>query len=238
MRWVRDLTGRFPKRPHYETDELERACAELLGELASIRPRSTATALSTDALLVLVERRADDLDLYADLSAEGADVEAVTEFVPGQRPRVRIRRQLGEAERHAHRLRTTLAHELAHVVLHDFIWWFDQGTLDPPTASALSPRCHRGRSGGQTDWMEWQAAYAAGALLMPLDALRLLLERTERGGLFERSSAGREQVRRVQRSFDVSAEAARVRLLQLGYLSQRPALVLAAPVPAAFKRGG
>ncbi len=236
MRWVRDLTGRFPKRPHYATTELDQACAELRQELGAVRQRSTASALSTDDLMVLIEQRTDDLDLYADLSAEGADVEAVTEFVPGQRPRVRIRRQLGEAERHAHRLRTTLAHELAHVVFHDFIWWFDQGTLDPPTASGLSPRCHRGRSGGQTDWLEWQAAYAAGALLMPFDALRLLLERTEQSGLFERSTAGREQVRRVQRIFDVSAEAARVRLLQLGYLSPRPAVVLAAPVPAAFKR--
>jgi hypothetical protein len=238
MRWVRDVTGRFPKRPHYAAHELDLACAELLRELATVRPRSTAAALSTDDLMVLIEQRADDLDLYADLSAEGTDVEAVTEFVPGRRPRVRIRRQLGEDERHAHRLRSTLAHELAHVVFHDFIWWFDQGVPDPATARALSPRCHRGRSGGQTDWMEWQAAYAAGALLMPIDALRLLLERTERGGLFARSTAGREHVRRVQRAFDVSAEAARVRLLQLGYLSQRPAAVVAAPVPAGFKRSG
>ncbi len=84
--------------------------------------------------------------------------------------------------------------------------------------------------------MEWQANYAAGALLMPAGALRQLLDASE--PRFVRSSGGRARLRQVQRACDVSAEAARVRLLQLGYLSQRPSAVLAAPVPAAFRRTG
>jgi len=103
MRWVRDTTGRFPRRPHYEQHELDAACDELVG--ARAEPK-----LSTDALMVLIERHAADLDLYADLSAEGADVEAVTDFVPGERPRVRISARLSESPRREHRLRTTLAH--------------------------------------------------------------------------------------------------------------------------------
>src|ERR687895_1223364 len=130
MRWERDATGRFPRGPHYEPHELDAACDDLL--------KTQQLPLSTDALTVLIEQRATDLDLYADLSAEGADVEAVTDFVPGQRPRVRISERLSTDARRGHRLRTTLAHELAHVVFHDFIWWFDQGALDAERARALS----------------------------------------------------------------------------------------------------
>jgi hypothetical protein len=236
MRWVRDLTGRFPRRPHYATDELEEVCEDLLREVRRVRPQPTVGAISSDDLTVLIERRAADLDLYADLGVEGADVEGVTDFAPGLRPCVRIRRDLSEDPRRGHRLRTTLAHELAHVVLHNFIWWFDQGTLDATRASALSPRCHRRRVFGPADWMEWQAAYASGALLMPRETLRTALDDAGRGSPpFVRSTPGRERLRRAQRTFDVSAEAASVRLLQLGYVSPRPRGVARAPVPAAFR---
>src|SRR4030088_1129093 len=114
MRWVRDVTGRFPKRPHFETAELDRACEDLLGDLRQVRPGADLR-VSTDDLTVLIERRAADLDLYADLTAEGADVEAVTDFCPNTRPRVRVSRRLSEDPRRQYRLRTTLAHELAHV---------------------------------------------------------------------------------------------------------------------------
>src|SRR5262245_24186579 len=129
MRWVRDTTGRFPRRPHYDAAELDQICEDLL---VGRRQRP----VTTDALMVLIEERAADLDVYADLTAEGADVEAVTDFTPGQRPRVRISSRLSERTKREHRLRTTLAHELGHVVLHDFIWWFDQGTLDAEQARA------------------------------------------------------------------------------------------------------
>jgi len=76
MRWVRDATGRFPRRPHYDAAELDQMSEALLVGTAH-KP------LATDTLTVLIEERAADLDLYADLTAEGEDVEAVTDFVPG-----------------------------------------------------------------------------------------------------------------------------------------------------------
>lgn len=227
MRWVRDLSGRFPKRPHYETGELDRACEDLIRELQATR--AARFPISTDDLSVLIEQRAADLDLYADLSEEGADVEAVTDFLPGERPRVRINHRLSEDSRRAHRLRTTLAHELGHVVFHNFIWWFDQGSLDAATATALSPRCHGRQLAGTADWMEWQANYAAGALLMPLERLTRTLGRAE--AVWVRSSQGRDRIGLVQRTFDVSSQAAGVRLFQLGYLSQRPTTILRSPIP-------
>jgi hypothetical protein len=224
MRWVRDATGRFPRRPHYEAHELDAACDDLL--------KKEQLPLSTDALTVLIEQRAADLDLYADLSAEGADVEAVTDFVPGQRPRVRISERLSTDVRRGHRLRTTLAHELAHVVFHDFIWWFDQGALDAARARALSPRCHRRLGVQQSDWMEWQANYAAGALLMPRGSVRLLSG--EEQAVWSSSARGRQRVAAVSRACDVSQDAARVRLEQLGLLTRRPLQVARAPVPQAL----
>jgi hypothetical protein len=225
VRWVRDATGRFPKRPHYETAELDQTCEALVAELRRLRP-SRDIRLSTDDLAVLIEQRAADLDVYADLSSEGADVEAVTDFCPQQRPRVRVSRRLSENPRFEHRLRTTLAHELAHVVLHNFIWWFDQAPPGAGQAAQLSPRCHRLER--RTDWMEWQAGYASGALLIPASVVGRL---AGEGSAWVRSTAGRAMVRRTQDAFDVSAQAAAVRLQQLGHLSQRPGVILRAPVP-------
>jgi hypothetical protein len=219
MRWVRDATGRFPRRPHYDPPELDQLCDDVLGGLVR-RP------LATDALTVLIERRAADLDLYADLPD---DIEAVTEFVPGDRPRVGINRRLTERKRGEHRLRTTLAHELGHVVLHDFIWWFDQEALSVERARELSPRCHRRRTLGTADWMEWQAGYASGAFLMSGSALKELLHEPE--AVWIRSAAARQRIELVQHAFDVSREAARVRLQVLGHLAQRPTTVVRAPRP-------
>ena len=221
---MRDASGRFPRRPHYETDELEATCAELIGELGQVR--EVRWPLSTDDLTVLVERRAADLDLYCEDLPE--DVEAATDFVPGERPRVRVASRLSARARTTHRLRTTLAHELAHVVLHNFLWWFDAGArLDALRAMSLSPTC--GPRGVATDWMEWQANYSAGALLMPAAAVHAALG--EPVGEWLRSTRGRALIRLVQSQFDVSAAAGGIRLQQLGYLSQRPRVVARAPVP-------
>ncbi len=224
MRWVRDVSGRFPRRPHYDNAELEATCADLLDELSGVR--ALRYPVSTDDLTVLIERRAADLDLYCEDLPD--DVEAATDFVPGERPRVRVAARLSGRARSAHRLRTTLAHELAHVVLHNFLWWFDAGARPPAErAASLSPKC--GPRGVATDWMEWQANYCAGALLMPASAVREAFGAPE--GEWQRSARGRALARSTQAHFEVSAPAAIVRLGQLGYLGERPRQVVRSPVP-------
>jgi hypothetical protein len=219
VRWVRDTSGRFSRRPHYERDELEAVCGELLVQLRSLRPASDRPGVSTDDLTVLVESRASEVDLYA--SDLPAAIDGVTEFVVGARPRVRIAQTLSTQKRFATRLRTTLAHELAHVVLHDFLVW-----LDVPSPQQ---RCGKQPSTEATDWMEWQANYFAGALLVP--RAQVNLEFGSAAGEWTRSSRGRALVRRAQDVFDVSAPAASVRLQQLAYLSPRPTVVRRAPLP-------
>jgi hypothetical protein len=218
VRWLRDATGRFPRRPHYTTDELESVCADLLLELHQVRSTRDA-AISTDDLSVLIEHHAAELDLYAELDP---DFDGVTDFSRDARPRVRVAAHLSSKARLQNRLRTTLAHELAHVVLHNFIWWFDPGVAFDP--HALSPRCAlRARS---VDWMEWQANYCAGALLVPASELESGAE-----PVWERSSNGRALIRSVQARFEVSAQVATIRLRQVGRLSERPVRIVRAPVP-------
>jgi IrrE N-terminal-like domain len=226
VRWVRDETGRLPLRPHFRPDEIDAECERLVG--AFLRESrgpggADASPLSTDDLTVLLEQETDDLDLYADLSAEGEDTEGVTDFYPGQRPRVRIYARLSESRRREHRLRTTLAHELGHVRLHDCLW-----TLDPrsPTPGPLGPRCRReGIERPQaTDWLEWQAGYACGALLMPAAAVSCLVDDLlrragRRPPLLAGGTLAGTLVRRVARTFDVSLPAARTRLFKLGHLT-------------------
>jgi hypothetical protein len=78
MKWVKDKTGRFPHRPHYLPVELDAECETLISDFLRARYGKVEYPATTSDLTVLVEGFVDYLDLYADLHAEGADVEAVT----------------------------------------------------------------------------------------------------------------------------------------------------------------
>jgi hypothetical protein len=228
VRYVPDTTGRFRLRPHYETAELDGECEliittfleELYGEL--ILP------IPTDALTKLIERNAADLDLYADLSADGQDVEGLTDFYLDQKPNVRIARELCAQAWREHRLRTTLTHEYGHVRFHGQLWALEHSSLElfPELALKVSPRCKRGGiiNAPVTDWIEWQAGYVCGALLMPITPLkRLVAEYVERHTIYtplKKSSPLAIALRdKVSVMFGVSREAATVRLPKLGYFT-------------------
>src|SRR5690349_1436473 len=169
MKWLPDRSGRFERRPYYEQDELDRDCEGVITDFLNGLYGQILVPMPTGALIKLIERDAADLDLYADLSAEGDGVEGVTYFFAAGRPKVRIIRTLSEQRHRAHRLRNTLAHEYAHVWLHSALW---RG------ASAPAARACRGEdivSDGVVDWLEWQASYCAAALLMPKSRLELLV---------------------------------------------------------------
>src|SRR6266542_3932867 len=122
MKWVRDLSARLPERPHYDPVELDRECESLVSAVLLRRRGAVQFPLTTDDLTTLLEEHTADLDLYADLAAEGPAVEGVTEFAAQGKPRVRVSAALSETPARAHRLRTTLAHELGHVRFHAFLW--------------------------------------------------------------------------------------------------------------------
>ena len=75
--------------------------------------------------------------------------------------------------------------------------------------------------------MEWQAGYVSGAILMPIARLQRLVQVTfDAWGAFgsvpTASVKGADLIARVAGQFGVSNDAAKVRLAQLGYLTDRP----------------
>jgi hypothetical protein len=90
--------------------------------------------------------------------------EGRTDFVSGVLPSVKIARRLTEESINENRYRFTLAHEYAHVRLHSSIFESGQNCFSVKHFADIDPPAW--------DWMEWQANYGAGALLMPLSPLR------------------------------------------------------------------
>jgi len=78
-------------------------------------------------------------------------------------------------------------------------------------------------SSPRVDWAEWQAGYVGAALLMPESFIRraaeaYLAERKELVPLAKDSADASTLAQRISLAFDVSVEAATVRLAKLGYL--------------------
>jgi hypothetical protein len=229
MRYIRDKSGRFAMRPHYELHELDEECEKIISEFSRQIHGELILPIPTDTLTKLVERDTSDLDLFSDLKSEGPDVEGVTDFLANQEPRVRIAAQLSEGHSD-HRLRTTLTHEYVHVKFHNFLWQLDAATpvLDEQLARKISPKCKRDRilNAPVVDWMEWQAGYGSGAVLMPVTRVKNLVgaffdQRKLFGPIMVTSEDAGALLDAMKVAFGVSRDAARVRLLKLGLLTER-----------------
>ncbi len=229
MKWVKDRTGRFRERPHYEPEELDETCEEIISDFLRRHHGGVHFPVATDDLARLIEEFAEDLDSYADLTDEGPEVEGVTEFLPGGRPRVRISKEISGRPGFENRLRTTLTHEFGHVRFHDFMFQIRASdSLFSTMAIQASTKCNRLSIMGasQQDWMEWQAGYVCGAILMPRrplqDAVRGYRTIGDVGSavLSVGSTEGEALIREVAERFAVSREAARVRLLKLNLIAE------------------
>jgi len=230
MKYVRDTTGRFTQRPHYEPSELDHECEQIISQFLTKKHGQIRFPIATDDLTVLIEREVEDLDLYADLSHEGTDVEGITYFYPKRKPKVRICRRLSEDKKRENRLRTTLTHEFGHAKFHNHVWQMDLAPQDlfSTTPSNASPKCKRDNilNAAAKDWMEWQAGYICGALLMPVKALHGFVSEFCRSNkvctpLQIGSASATALESAIAEFFRVSEEAARVRLAKLRLLSQR-----------------
>jgi hypothetical protein len=226
MIWKPDYTGRFPRRPHWEIDELEQRCEAVMEPFLKARYGQAPARVPTDALTVLIEREAEELDLHAVLTANRAEEEihGVTWFFPGAKPKVQINRALRREFRRANRYRTTLAHEYGHLLLHAWLYQYFARELQPRGPLRCYSRTVQVSLERLTDWMEWQAGYISTALLMPRRRVRLVTaafaqERGAHPPLEAESLDAQALSKRLTDLFDVSREAARVRLLKLGYLT-------------------
>lgn len=226
--YVRDKTGRFPQRPHYKPEELDWECETLITQFLKDGHGAVHYPVETDDLTKLLERDAKDLDLYADLSEYGRDVDGVTLFTRGEKPSVQISEKLTNNERRQNRLRTTLTHEYGHVRFHSYLWEIEPSSTDffrhQPNRDKVICKRETIVDAPQTDWMEWQAGYICGALLMPKSAvLRLYREYAKSQNLYGSVSLQTDHattlINQIVETFSVSEDAARVRLLKLRLLS-------------------
>ena len=217
MNWIHDDTGRFKQRPFFTDVEIDRECEGMVSECLKSRNKFPfSPPLDTDTLQVLLEVHAQSVNIYADLeSTEGPGVEGVTEFQKGKSPRISIDKRLSE-DSSSNRLRSTMAHELFHARFHRYLWelyWLGK---------KKRPHCHE--SGiilsGKADWYEWQAAYGSGAILMPRSAMTGFIGRTSI--ISDTSTEAQALIAKVSTDFQVSRDAARIRLTQLKALKASP----------------
>ena len=163
------------------------------------------------------------LDIGATLDA---DVLGVTELRPGEPASILINRELTDAAFEVDeysgtlgRWRATVAHEASHVLLHRPLFELNvdqQSLFGDVNADDPVIRCFKRDSsfgGRSTDPREWQANKGMAALLMP----RSVFGEAARSA-FSTNVTAKAIVERLARRFEVSREAARIRLSTLGFL--------------------
>lgn len=228
VKMVRDNTGRFAQRPFYTAGELDRECEQIISAFLTARHGNFRLPIETDELSILIEQHDASLDSSVDLSDFGQDVEGMTAFYPDRNPEVSISDRLANDSRRENRLRTTLAHEFGHVHFHRHLWAekFTMGRLFDRRSTENKVICKRDSilDAKETDWMEWQAGYVSGAILMPVGPLRRFVsdfcgKRGLHATVSLASDPGRQIMNDVMTWFSVSEDAARVRLLKLGLLT-------------------
>ena len=231
MIWVNDKTGRFKKRPHYSPEELDFECEKVVKNFLENKYQKYELPVSTEDLAILIEQSTEDFDSCCDLSEEGDDVEGITYFGKNKKPIVKISDRLQE-DFLENRLRTTLTHEFFHVKFHDFLYQIEE----PPSLFNLKQdisnsenthKCKRDNILKATtkDWMEWQAGYGCGAFLIPSSELTKGISdfRTTSNLPYENISLDSPDAEIliffVSQRFQTSEEAAKIRLLQKGFIS-------------------
>lgn len=231
MKYVPDRRHGLTQRPHYEPAELDTMFEQLIVKFLKCKYGRARFPVTTEDLKTLIEKDVSDLEQYADLSQFGDGVEGVTLFDPGSKPKVYVTAELTEDDRRENRLRTTLTHEYGHVHLHAPLFAIEQPNLGLFESSGKRRGIYCKREtmiqAQKTDWLEWQAGYACGAILMPSSYLRrTAADIYERLGIFGSTSAespgGVTLINSIVDAYQVSREAARVRLSVLGLLGHAP----------------
>jgi hypothetical protein len=178
------------------------------------------------------------MDQYADLDAS---VLGLTEFFSDQPPRILINRDLTGAIDNDEtppgirgRWRATMAHEASHVVMHRILFeqkqnqqalFQTQGDIPAKQLMRCLKRSVLFRGGGSGDWREVQANMGMAELLMPQSIFRQIARNLIQQHSFAPdvlsigSNAAGVLTGELAALFDVSKQAAGIRLESLGLLS-------------------
>lgn len=223
MKTFRSKSGPFSERPHFEPSEIDRICSDELRK-EGLYPNSPE-AIRIDRF---VEKRFGVVPQYEDLpegvlgytkfTKNGVDTIVISAALDAEKGKV--------AER---RVRTTLAHEAGHGLLHAYLFALDEKPLHLFGADSHSDHqilCRdvqgeeRKRRAYDGRWWEFQANRAMGGLLCP----RALVQAALKPYLVPSGSLGavtldekhREgAVRTLADIFDVNPIVAKIRINEL-----------------------
>ncbi len=151
------------------------------------------------------------------------DVRGATDFFPDGRVEMRVSRELSEradGERGAeHLIRTTLAHEGAHVLLHRQLFLRQSEEMFGGQTSRRE-LCRDVRHVGRAysgEWWEWQANRGMGALLLPKSEMVKFVSSSREGG----EAPEERLIAQVAERYMVSRQAVGLRFEQLSMTSDR-----------------
>jgi hypothetical protein len=236
MKTYRSNSGPFPEKPFYRPADFESICAEALRSV-ELFPASPAPV----RIDRFIEKRFKVQPTYSPLPP---GVLGFTRFGANGVEEIVVSQALDEegtvsADR---RLRTTLAHEGGHGLLHTHLFAFSvrpdslfSGELDPNAPKILCrDEAQLGANAGKKPpyrWWEYQANQAMGALLLPQSlvesALETLLEIRGLLGARVLPAANRESAMRlIAETFDVNPIVSKYRLETLYPLSSEQQLTL------------
>jgi hypothetical protein len=223
MKTFRSKSGPFSERPHFEPSEIDRICSDELRK-EGLYPNSPE-AIRIDRF---VEKRFGVVPQYEDLpegvlgftkfTKKGVEAIVIAAALDAEKGKV--------AER---RVRTTLAHEAGHGLLHAYLFALDEQPLHLFDADSHSDhqilcrdvqgeerksRAYDGR------WWEFQANRAIGGLLCPrtlvLEALKPFLVPSGSLGAVTLDEQRRDgAVRALADIFDVNPIVAKIRINEL-----------------------
>ena len=225
MKTYRTTTGPFAERPYYKDEEIESICGEEL-RTAELYP-AIPGPVRIDRF---IEKRFGTPPRYEDLD-EG--ILGFTIFGPKGVQGVIVAKALDDdggrpAER---RIRTTLAHEAGHGLLHAHLFCLNGGIRplfgdftdpnkpkvlcrDVPVVAQFKKQGYDGR------WWEFQANRTIGPLLLPRPLVQAALEPllVTRGSLGSKGldpSRREEAIKTLTDLFDVNPVVAKIRLQEL-----------------------
>lgn len=223
MKTIRTKSGAFSERPHFDPSEIDRICADELRN-AGLLPASPE-AIRIDrfiekrfSLSPRYQELPDGVLGYTKFSKKGVDAIVVSAALDAEGGQV--------AER---RIRTTLAHEAGHGLLHAYLFALDEKPLhlfDPDSHSDHQILCRdiqgEERKSRTYDgrWWEYQANRAMGGLLCPRslvqEALKPFLVPSGSLGAMTLDESQREgAIRSLANIFDVNPIVAKIRSTEL-----------------------
>ena len=220
MRTFRSRKGPFGERPFFTQDEIERTCVEALRatDLYPTRPEPIRIDRFIEKFFIVTPT-------YENL---GPGILGVTKFGKRGVQAVIVSRTLDEENTRVseRRVRSTLAHEAGHGLLHAHLFALDESCVLFGERLASGPKvlCREeaapGRAWYNGDWWEYQANRAIGSLLMP----RALVDRAVDPFMVSVGSLGLKEMDRLRHkeaadhlsdTFDVNRAVAAIRLDEL-----------------------